>query len=949
MEIREWNIRECSVRLRRCDFAGRGGAPQPEAVLAAPRAVTSSAPQPEAVLAASRAVMPSAPQPSNRLQTYFEVPVVAIKTDYDGEAVISAAYTVPEADHSATTNISLVKEVKGFNIKTEYGVDELSVKEELDIKAKMLLPQQLPSLAQETPRIKAEEISRERDAGVPSEVNFMSNIKKTDDNHHIVMKEPFHESSDCEDTSLGTERSHCSYCVESQTEFGVRTDISKVKAETNIGDKECECEHCALNTTRKSVMVNLITTHAHENPCKRKHCKYSASRLCTSKIHNHTYTEENRYTCEQCEYSAFRRDHLKTHMRTHTGEKPYKCGLCEYSASQKGTLKVHMSIHMEKKRYKCEQCEYSTSQLGNLKIHMRTHTGTKPYKCGQCEYSASQLSTLKIHMRVHTDEKPFKCEHCEYSASVLSVLKIHTRSHTGEKPYKCKQCDYSTSYGNNLKTHMRSHTGEKPYKCEQCEYSTSDLSSLKRHMRIHTDKKPYHCEQCDYSTSHASHIKTHMRTHTGEKPYECAQCGYRSSLLHHLKRHVRTHTGEKPYKCENCEYSTARLEYLKLHLRTHTGEKPYKCELCEYSAACRNSFMQHKLRRHKHTKYSPPVYLKEYSQILMCTNPPSKPDSEAVIAHQITFKLLIRRDINMNGNFLSHLRFSDDIILFSECPQQLNEMINDLLQVSSKAGLEMNLDKTKVMTNNSVSPISINNIPIEFVERYVYLGKQLSFNKDRNLEEVDQSVAITWKKYWTHKEIFESQLPLSTKKIVMDTAILPCLIYGCQTWTFDTKTKNKIQTTQRRMERSSMRLKLKDKVRNVETQKKTKVIDVLTFSLQQKWKWAVHVARYNDNSWRSVESSGPRGRRSRGRPYARWADEIAAVAGRNWLNTAKNKKKWLTLEEAFTRKRLSQPRHSRSHNRATACCCVVSNIRHAHCIGNKRTAWRSAAALCERD
>ncbi|GBP54907.1 hypothetical protein EVAR_29749_1 [Eumeta japonica] len=32
-------------------------------------------------------------------------------------------------------------------------------------------------------------------------------------------------------------------------------------------------------------------------------------------------------------------------------------------------------------------------------------------------------------------------------------------------------------------------------------------------------------------------------------------------------------------------------------------------------------------------------------------------------------------------------------------------------------------------------------------------------------------------------------------------------------------------------------------------------------------------------------------RRSRGRPLARWTDEIAAVAGRNWLNTAKDKKK----------------------------------------------------------
>ncbi|GBP66303.1 Zinc finger protein 431 [Eumeta japonica] len=587
MEVREWNIRECSVRLRRCDFAGRGGVPQPEAVLATPRAVT-----------------PSAPQSSIHVQTYAEVPVVAIKTDYDGEAVVSAAYTVPEANHSVTTNISLVKEENDFSMKIEDEVDELSVKEELDIKAVVLLPQPpltlvqdhmdpspstssvagappaplWPPPAQAAPQTKAE-ISCERDLRVSSEATFMLDVKKSDDVLHAVIREPPREFSDCEGTSFGTDRSQYNYCVESQTEFDVRMDVSKIKVETHIGGKQYECEHCELNTTRKSVMVNHITTCAHKNTCKCKHCKHSTTQLCTSKIRNHTNIEEKWYKCEQCEYSTCRRLHLKTHMRTHTGEKPYKCGLCEYSASQQGNLKVHMGTHMDEKPFECELCDYSTSRWNNLKTHMRTHTGEKPYKCGLCEYSASRQDTLKVHMSIHTDEKPYKCEQCEYRESSLNALKKHMRSHICEKQYKCKQCSYSTSYKNNLKTHMRKHTGEKPYKCEQCEYSASRLSNLKMHMRIHTGEKPYHCEQCDYSTSHVSHLKIHMRTHTGERPYECAQCEYRSSLLQHLKRHVRIHTGDKPYKCENCDYSSAQLENLKLHLRTHTGEKPYKCEL----------------------------------------------------------------------------------------------------------------------------------------------------------------------------------------------------------------------------------------------------------------------------------------------------------------------------------------------------------------------------------
>lgn len=235
-------------------------------------------------------------------------------------------------------------------------------------------------------------------------------------------------------------------------------------------------------------------------------------------------------------------------------------------------------------------------------------------------------------------------------------------------------------------------------------------------------------------------------------------------------------------------------------------------------------------------------------------------------------------------------------------------MINDLHQASIRVGLEMNLDKTKVMTNHHITPILVNDIPLEFVQNYVYLGKQISFSEERNVEEVDRRIAITWKKYWAHKEIFKSRLPLSTKKIVMDSEILPCLTYGCQTWTFDLQTRNKIQTTQRRMERSYLGIKLKDRVKNVTIRKRTNVTDALIFSLQRKWKWAGHAARYNDNRWtiRTIKWTGPRGTRRKGRPRSRWSDEIVATAGRHWLNTAKERSQWNSLEEAFTRKGSAQ-------------------------------------------
>lgn len=99
------------------------------------------------------------------------------------------------------------------------------------------------------------------------------------------------------------------------------------------------------------------------------------------------------------------------------------------------------------------------------------------------------------------------------------------------------------------------------------------------------------------------------------------------------------------------------------------------------------------------------------------------------------------------------------------------------------------------------------------------------------------------------------------------------------------------------MERNCLSIKLRDKVKNVDIRKKTKVCDALTFAMKAKWRWAGHVARYKVDRWtlRSIKWSGPKSTRSKGRPRARWADEILACAGRSWLDRAKDREGWHSL------------------------------------------------------
>ena len=103
------------------------------------------------------------------------------------------------------------------------------------------------------------------------------------------------------------------------------------------------------------------------------------------------------------------------------------------------------------------------------------------------------------------------------------------------------------------------------------------------------------------------------------------------------------------------------------------------------------------------------------------------------------------------------------------------------------------------------------------------------------------------------------------------------------------------------MERKMLDLKLQDKIPCTEIRKRTKIIDIMEYTLKQKWKWAGHIARLKDNRWtrRCTEWQPRRGKRSRGRPSRRWQDDITEKEGTTWIRKATDRRQWKTLIEGY--------------------------------------------------
>ena len=145
----------------------------------------------------------------------------------------------------------------------------------------------------------------------------------------------------------------------------------------------------------------------------------------------------------------------------------------------------------------------------------------------------------------------------------------------------------------------------------------------------------------------------------------------------------------------------------------------------------------------------------------------------------------------MTADFLNHLRFADDIVIFANSPEQLQQMLKEINEASLKVGLSMNLKKTKVMHNEHIDgnfEIKIDNNNIEVVDHYIYLGQLITMNSASKEREVKRRITMGWQNFGRASSIFKNHdIPIIQKRKVCDQCITPTVTYGAETWNLTKK------------------------------------------------------------------------------------------------------------------------------------------------------------------
>ena len=80
------------------------------------------------------------------------------------------------------------------------------------------------------------------------------------------------------------------------------------------------------------------------------------------------------------------------------------------------------------------------------------------------------------------------------------------------------------------------------------------------------------------------------------------------------------------------------------------------------------------------------------------------------------------QEITIGGRMINNLRYADDTILITGNLDDLKILINAIKNTSKKAGLKLNIKKTKVMTTVGLQDFKLEDDHIEIVNNFQFLG-----------------------------------------------------------------------------------------------------------------------------------------------------------------------------------------------------------------------------------
>ena len=86
----------------------------------------------------------------------------------------------------------------------------------------------------------------------------------------------------------------------------------------------------------------------------------------------------------------------------------------------------------------------------------------------------------------------------------------------------------------------------------------------------------------------------------------------------------------------------------------------------------------------------------------------------------------VQAGIKIAGRNINNLRYPDDITLMAESEEELKSLLMNVKEESEKAGLKLNIWKTKIMASSPITSWQIDGETMETVRNFIFLGSKIT-------------------------------------------------------------------------------------------------------------------------------------------------------------------------------------------------------------------------------
>jgi hypothetical protein len=136
--------------------------------------------------------------------------------------------------------------------------------------------------------------------------------------------------------------------------------------------------------------------------------------------------------------------------------------------------------------------------------------------------------------------------------------------------------------------------------------------------------------------------------------------------------------------------------------------------------------------------------------------------------------------IKVGGRTISNLRYGDNTTILAEDIEDMRKLLKKRKEESEKAGLMLNLKKTKIMTTGTLNEFILDRTEMEIVNCYTFLGSIIT-RDGYDYKDISRRLSIGRTAMTKLEKIIKDwDVKKATKIKIAETIIFPIVTYGSE-------------------------------------------------------------------------------------------------------------------------------------------------------------------------